>query len=263
MTLRASGKIFRRALAIALIAAFGIARAPLESALSREMFARGLQQRNLDLSMRDQLGQQAFVAALGGFRSLVASILHLQAYSAWEEVDWGRLQRFYEIITRLQPRSIFYWDDAAWHLAYNATANVLNNPDFEESTRSKLWQGYLGRGRGFLEDGIVRIPESYRLHAELGRLYADRLKYNDPCKAAEAYRGAIDKPGVPAYIVRNFGYNLARCPGNEKEALAFLMECHARGPKWRKPTLITLIKKLEEELNVPQEERISTPPNPG
>jgi hypothetical protein len=68
---------------------FGIARVPLEQRLAAEHRRSNFRVVNFDLDLREQLGQLGFVAALSGFRSLVADALFIQAHVAWEQTAVG------------------------------------------------------------------------------------------------------------------------------------------------------------------------------
>ena len=49
---------------------------------------------------------------------------------------------------------------------------------------------------------------------------------------------------------------MARCPGKEKEAYAYLMALYGEGEQQHLPTLIKEIKNLEEKLGIPGPRRI-------
>ncbi len=62
---------------------------------------------------------------MGGLRSLVASITYLEAYTAFEDVDWGQVDLLMTLTTRLRDplTTPTYWEkEASWHMAYNAAA---------------------------------------------------------------------------------------------------------------------------------------------
>ena len=111
-------------------------------------------------------------------------------------------------------------------------------------------------GRDFLEKGIENIPDDYYLYQKLGELY--RQKYEDHCKAAEAYKKAAEFEKSPDYVKRFYGYELAQCPGHEKEAYEYLRKRYEMGDKERLPSLINYLKKLENDLDVPEAERIKS-----
>jgi hypothetical protein len=58
---------------------------------------------------------------------------------------------------------------------------------------------------------------------------------------------------------RKAGYELAKCPGKERQAYELLKRLYDKGRDERKPTLITTLKELEKKLDVPQAERINSP----
>ncbi|HKS31065.1 MAG TPA: hypothetical protein VJR28_01565, partial [Chthoniobacterales bacterium] len=72
------------------------------------------------LDLREKIGQSAFVAVLGGFRSVLADLFFIDAYSAWERTDWAQLLLRLRQATELQPRAILFWEMAGWHMAWNA-----------------------------------------------------------------------------------------------------------------------------------------------
>src|SRR5881392_3853485 len=76
-------------LVLMTVALFGAARLPMEHSISathRELHLRAV---DFNLGLREQLGQLGFVAALSGFRSLVADALFVQAHVAWERTEWA------------------------------------------------------------------------------------------------------------------------------------------------------------------------------
>jgi hypothetical protein len=63
-------------------------------------------------------------------------------------------------------------------------------------------------------------------------------------------------PDAPGYVRRFHGYFMARCPGKEPQAYAYLMALYREGEHQHLPTLIKEIKTLEEKLGVPSPQRI-------
>ena len=127
---RLSGKgiMIRRAIIFSLLLVFGAVRLPLETALTEQHRRASFPQTGLGLDLREQIGQLGFLAALSGFRSLVADVVFIQAHVAWERTEWGRVLLLFREATTLQPRSILFWDMAAWHMAWNASVAALHDP---------------------------------------------------------------------------------------------------------------------------------------
>ena len=43
--------------------------------------------------------------------------------------QWGRVLLLFREATTLQPRSILFWDMAAWHMAWNASVAAMTRSD--------------------------------------------------------------------------------------------------------------------------------------
>ena len=111
----------RGLITLAVLLVMGLLKLPLEhnlAALHRQEHFRGVE---FNLDLREKLGQLGFIAALSGFRAIVADALFIQAHAAWEDTEWGRMLLLFRHITTLQPRVLLFWDTAAWHMAWNAS----------------------------------------------------------------------------------------------------------------------------------------------
>ena len=234
---------------------FGAAKLPAERAISaahRNLHFRAVV---FDLGLREQIGQTGFIAAMSGLRSLVADALFIQAHVAWERTEWGRVLLLFRQVTTLQPRSILFWDMAAWHMAWNASTAAMNDSSQPRlALRIKAQREYFQLGKDFLERGIKNNPDRPQLYEAMARLYRD--KYNDHEHAAEFFGKAAELPGAPSYAKRFAAYELSRCEGRAREAYDRLLALYAVGEKERLPTLIARIKFLENKFDVPQDRRI-------
>jgi hypothetical protein len=155
----------------------------------------------------------------------------------------------------LQPRSILFWDMAAWHMAWNASVAALNDPKQpRQALRIKAQREYFALGKDFLERGIRNNPEKPQLYESLARLYKD--KYNDHEHASEYFAKAAALPGAPAYNERFAAYELSYVEGKEQDAYRELRRLYDKGEQERLPTLITRLKFLEDKLSIPPDQRI-------
>ena len=250
-----------RVLAIGILLAFGIARMRFEQRLTDEHRAAFFHGAQLNLDLRQQLGQMGFLAALSGFRAVVADVLWIEAHSAWERVEWGRMKLLLDTVTSLQPRCLMFWDIASWHMAWNANVAALydqNQP--REALRIKAAREYLEIGEDMLLRGIQNNPDKGFLYEKLGTLYDQRM--HDPCKAAVYYAKAATFPDVFPYVKRLAAFRLAECPGHEREAYEKLVALYKMGEEERVPTLKTKLREMEEKLSVPPEQRIYSPQLP-
>jgi hypothetical protein len=208
----------------------------------------------LSIDLREQIGQSAFIAVLGGFRSVIADLLFIDAYSAWERTDWTYLLLRLRQATELQPRAILFWEMAGWHMAWNAGTAALGDDSKSPAARRRLQHDYLELGEDFLVRGIAHNPEKPQLYEALARLYRD--KFHDHVRAAENFEKASRLPGHASYDERFSAYELSYSEGREREAYDRLRILYQRGEKERLPRLLNQLRAMEERLKIPANERI-------
>ncbi len=247
--------MMRALLALAILAGLGGIKLPIERDLAtlhpQEHF-RGVE---FNLDLREKIGQLGFIAALSGFRAIVADALFIQAHVAWKRTEWGRILLLFRHITTLQPRVLLFWDIAAWHMAWNASVAAMNDTTQPRlALRVKAQREYFALGKDFLERGIKNNPDRPELYEALARLYKE--KYKDHERASEFYSEAAALPGAATYDGRFSAYELSYCEGREHEAYERLRRLYAEGPQERLPTLIARLKSLGDKLNIPQVRRI-------
>jgi hypothetical protein len=237
---------------LAILVALGALKLPIEHDLAvrhRQEHFRGVE---FNLDLREKLGQLGFIAALSGFRAIVADALFIQAHVAWERTEWGRILLLFRHITTLQPRVLLFWDTAAWHMAWNATMNDRTQPRL--ALRVKAQREYFALGKDFLQHGIQNNPDRPQLYEALARLYKE--KYKDHERASEFYAKAAALPDAATFDRRFSAYELSYCEGREREAYERLLSLYNEGEQERLPTLITRLKFLEDKLKIPQDQRI-------
>ena len=238
-----------------ILLVIGALKLPVErdlATLHRQEHFRGVE---FNLDLREKIGQLGFIAALSGFRAIVADALFIQAYSAWENTEWGRMLLLFRQVTTLQPRVLLFWDTAAWHMGWNASVAAMNDRSQPRLTlRVKAQREYFALGKDFLERGIKNNPDRPELYEALARLYKE--KYNDHERASEYYAKAAALPEAAVFDRRFSAYELSYCEGREREAYERLRMLYDEGPRQRLPNLIKRLKFLEDKLGIPQEQRI-------
>lgn len=242
-----------------VLLAFGVMRWKVESAATEHFRSQGLLQEPLDTSMRDQLSQNAYIAAFGGFRSLIASLTALQADVSWQNKEWGDVERKYEIVTALQPQVESYWEAAAWHMAYNAASYYLedwHNQQIVDELRREYWKRYIERGQKFLADGLRHNPHSWKLWKQAGMIYSSRFMILDHAKAAKAFAAASREEGAPEYLRRRAVYELSYVPKKKREAMAQLYELYKESPRHHTPVLLSTLLDLQLEFRVPADQMV-------
>ena len=111
-------------LALLIILVFGGARLNFEQRLTEERRAAFYHGAKPDLPLSQKLTQAGFLAALSGFRALVADFLWIEGHIAWEHTEWGRMALLFQNAVTLQPRNVMFWDmsgSPGTLLGYNAS----------------------------------------------------------------------------------------------------------------------------------------------
>lgn len=244
--------------AVLMVIIAGAILLPWQKELQSTATKSGFHSVPLGIDLREQIGQSGFLAALSGFRSPVAAFLWIDAHAAWEKTEWGRMASLFNTVTTLQPHSLLYWDIAAWHMAWNASIAALQDKrQPSEVLRERARRQYIQLGRDFLERGIRNNPDSYLLQERLGILLRDKVE--DHAGASAAFAKAAALPGAPAYVARFAAYEAAKVPGMEREAYERLRTLYDQGEKMRLPSLVAELRRLEEKLGIPAEQRIPHP----
>lgn len=247
----------RLATAFVLLTLAGAALLPLQLLAARSAEMAHFRKTDIDIGLRERIGQSGFLAALSGFRSPLAAILWIEAHTAWENTEWGRMAGIFQTVTTLQPRSLMYWDMASWHMAWNAAvAAMQNEKQPSEALRIKARREYEELGRHFLERGIANNPDRYQLYLQMGVLQRDRIE--DHCAAAESFLKASEFPDAPPYAARFAGYEMAKCPGREREAYDHLRRLYEQGESQRLPSLINLLREMENKLDISEVDRVES-----
>ncbi len=242
-----------------MLLGFGALRWPMEARLTQENRAAFFGDVQLNLSLRAKIGQLGFLAALSGFRTLVADLIWIQAHTAWEKVEYGSMNLMLNTVTTLAPHNVNFWEMSSWHMAYNASVAAMNDPKEKKiAVKLKRQREYFMIGKDFLERGIVNNPQAYVLHQSLGAIYRDKLQ--DHWDAFLQYDQAAKLPNAPTYEKRFAAYELAKVPGQEREAWERLRKLYDMGERERLPTLEKSLKAMEEALHLPEDERVYKTP---
>src|SRR5437773_12102076 len=110
---------------VIILFVFGVIKLPAERAIFAQHRQEHFRSVEFNLDLREKLGQLGFIAALSGFRSIVADMLFIQAHVAWERTAWGRVLLLFRHVTTLQPSEILLCDMAAWQLTWYASVAAM------------------------------------------------------------------------------------------------------------------------------------------
>ena len=207
-------------MALFLLLAWGAVKLPWEARISAErstiIYGSDIP---LTFELRETIGQELSLAALGGFRAIVANFLWISVTKSWEDQTWTRVRTLADFAVTLQPRVPFFWENGAWHLAWNASVSVVKYAEEGKSEERKAFESrkWIDAGIDMLERGIRANPEKHGLYMRMAELYWQRLE--DYEMSAQYYCLALEREGAPSYTDRFIGYALEKA-GKYEESLA-------------------------------------------
>ncbi len=108
--------------------------------------------------------KESFVAALGGFRSLVAEVIWFRADRLQKEGRFGELVQLTSLLTALEPHDPEVWNYASWNMSYNIAARMPRAED--------RWRWVYAGVELLRDEGLKWNPREPRLYFEL----ADRFE---------------------------------------------------------------------------------------
>ncbi|MDQ8189552.1 hypothetical protein QEH58_04535 [Roseibacillus persicicus] len=234
----------------------GLARMPLERPLGREMRQTGILAEPLDQKTSDAIGQTSAAIALGGLRSLVASVLNFsKVVPAWQEQDWVGIFTIFEQIHTLQPQVSYYYQAAAGYAADDAYSDYRDRPGMEEWQRELRRNEFFNKGITYLDEGIENLPEDLKLREMKARMLSDTYKpeHVDYAAATEVLDEAVTLKKATDVVKRQRLYLMSRVPERRREALALTREIYA-DPRSRFPSIKSQLFSLQNEF--PDEEAI-------
>ena len=120
---------------------FGILRFSLESKMDKDMRADGLLPPKIDLADRNSIGQAGYAAALGGFRDVLASYFYLKAHNDSADRNFYEMERSFNTVVALQPRSEYYWYMGAYYLWGSTYSLTKDNQNHISDCGSKNFGG--------------------------------------------------------------------------------------------------------------------------
>jgi tetratricopeptide (TPR) repeat protein len=248
-----------KVLGILILVVLGVVKVPIEQALTESLRARGLQAPPPELGWQENFGQMA-LSSLGGLRNLVASISYLEAYAAWEDLDWGRVDTLMTFATRLQPTEPTYWDEGSWHMAFNAAGAYLRDKKLRYAIKHKLYNDHVQRGITILEEGLKFNPEHPLLLKSLGYIYMIQKKDS---RLAAKYFLEAHAHGAPSMYERFAAYELVKVDdrASSEKAYEILKRYYDKGAPFTKmESLLRDLRILESRLNIPVSQRIGRNP---
>lgn len=254
-------------LALIVLALAGLAIRPLESPAWRKI--KDAQPAFNFKSIEGALGQGLTVGLLGGFQAILADFFWIRTNTVWESNDLPGTQTYIKLVTAIDPRPIYFWQNGSRMIAYdmpNWRIDAAGGWDkVPDSAKRKFDEEQSTVGVEFLKNGLGFHPHEPLLYIEIANIYLNRLK--DPATASEWYLKATEQPNCPQYAYRIYAELLRRI-GRKAEAYAWLKKLYPTLPQegeaaaYAMPNVVLeRIRELESELNIPLATRFN--PGPG
>ena len=234
----------------------------LEELMKAHRAELGLGGTTLNLKMRGVLAQNMAIALLAGFRGIVADFVWIGAHKLWEEQHWYKIKQYFDIVTLLQPRASFFWDTAAWHMAWNvsyAERVRCTHQKLPEAPCIAAQEFWIAEGRHYLEEGISNNPNEWDLYFRLGWLISEKQP-DRVCEAVPYYLHASTFPEAPRYIARQVGFTQEQCGKFADAYQTWLRLWNEYLQTHRVDEIPSVIwrkgRELEEVLQVPEPQRV-------
>lgn len=214
--------------------------------------------------MEGVLGQGVSFGILGGFRAIAANLLWIRTNVSWEDLDIAQTQLLIRLTTTIDPRPPYFWINGSRMIAYDMpnwrfrrAGGVENVP---ESVQMQV-------NREQAEVAFRLLDAAQRFHPNNALFYIERAnihqrRLQDVPRAAELYLIASQQPDAPLYAARIHA-ELLRMAGDLRGAYDFYRKLLPT-LDWSQPfarawVVHERIVELENELNIPPEERYNGP----
>jgi hypothetical protein len=221
-------------------------------------------------SLQGALGQGVTVGLLGGFRAIVADFFWIKTNSVWEDDDLPATQTFIKLVTAIDPRPLYFWQNGSRMIAYDMPHwRIMAEGGYEavpQARQRQIDEEQSAVALKYLKEAFGHHPNSALLYVEIANVHLNRLK--DRAAGAEAYRQASLQPDAPYYAARIYA-ELLRKLDRKAEAYEWLKQLYPKLPKKPDPVkgitefqvdsamaplVLERIRELEGELNVPDSE---------
>jgi hypothetical protein len=229
----------------AVLCGTGYFRMPKEQKFMEDLRERKIAHPQIDSEIWSKMGQTSLAGTFGGLRSVMASFMSIGAYDHFENNDWYKLEKDFEVITALDPYNAYYWNIGAWHLGWNAASWARRNQSFSPAKQRLFEMEFLEKGDAMYREGLKYNPlgsynqnqsqlgqkASENLWFDRGAMWSNEFKRPDLERAAEAFRKLRNSPNLVHR--RRYLLTIARIPGREieayKEMVRLLKDSDPRG----------------------------------
>jgi hypothetical protein len=153
----------RNPTALILLAVFFVAQFAMSKFVVRDKWKENYMPKNAGIQSTG-LDPGQLLAALAGFRELVAGILWVRADSFFDTGNYDAILPMIRLVTWLDPHQIDVYATGMWHIGYNFT---------DEESRSD--RRYIPSALALGKEGAQQNPNTYELFFETGWIWYHKI----------------------------------------------------------------------------------------
>ncbi len=202
-------------------------------------------------SLQGALGQGVTVGLLGGFRAIAADFFWIKTNSVWSDYDLPATQTLIKLVTAIDPRPLYFWQNGARMIAYDMpnwrVAEAGGYDVVSTAMQQQIEHEQSAVAIKYLNEAFGYHPDSVQIYLEIGNVYLNRLK--DLNSAAEYYHKAALRSDAPYFVARIYA-ELLRRQGRNAEAYDWLKKLYPTLPKPTPPGLVQPAKNQPSALEI-------------
>ncbi|MCR5183136.1 MAG: hypothetical protein K6B46_00340 [Opitutales bacterium] len=115
-------------------------------------------------SLADTAGTGMALGTLGGFRTVLADIAWLRAYSFWEKSSLNDCEALCALARTMDPQNFFFWENSINYVAYDFPNWVIRERggwrQVSEAVQAEIHRRAYARGLELVGEWSQRFPES-------------------------------------------------------------------------------------------------------
>lgn len=189
-------------------------------------------------------GSGVALGTLGGFRTVLADIAWLRAFSFWESRDPVACLNYARLSMTLSPGQFFFLENAANYVAFDFPVWEISRRGgtrrVSESVRGEIHRRAMEDALALLNESAEKFPDDFRLPLLAAQIvvFKTEFLYGDPDyrRAATLYKQACKRAGAPLFAFAIYAKFVAEhIPDERANAEKFLTQCRdeASSPRLR------------------------------
>lgn len=173
----------RSPIALTLLAVFLISQFAVSRFVLREKWRENYMPKSVGIQSTG-LDPGQLLAAMAGFREMIAGILWVRADSFFDTGNYDAILPIIRLVTWLDPHQIDVYATGMWHIGYNFT---------DEESRSD--RRYIPSALALGKEGAKQNPQTYEMFFETGWMWYHKID-DDYENAVKWFEEAHKKPDI-------------------------------------------------------------------